>query len=44
MQDLQANKRESSKRLKIIACLLKISQAEAILTSRQGPQLRRSGT
>lgn len=36
MQDLQANKRESSKRLRMFACLLKISQAEAVLTSRQG--------
>lgn len=44
MQDLQTNKRESSKRLKITVCLLKISRAEAVLTSRQGLEPQGSGT
>jgi hypothetical protein len=30
--------------LEIITCLLKISQAEVVLTSRQGLQLQGSGT
>lgn len=43
-QDFPTNKRESEKRLEITACLLKISHAEVVLTSRQGLQLQGSGT